>query len=110
MRKKVLLNDNQIDIIINRLVCQLIENHHDFSNTVLIGLQPRGIYLLEKLLNVFGKNHPDKKITSGNLDYSFFRDDFRRNEKLININPSKIEISLFEKVIHQESVYLVTSF
>ena len=95
MQKKVLLNANQIDIIINRLVCQLIENHHDFSNTVLIGLQPRGIYLLEKLLNVFSKNHPDKKITSGNLDYSFFRDDFRRNEKLININPSKIEDVLF---------------
>ena len=83
MQKKVLLNANQIDIIINRLVCQLIENHHDFSNTVLIGLQPRGIYLLEKLLNVFSKNHPDRKITSGILDYSFFRDDFRRNEKLI---------------------------
>ena len=52
MQKKVLLNANQIDIIINRLVCQLIENHHDFSNTVLIGLQPRGIYLLKKLLNI----------------------------------------------------------
>ena len=99
MQKKVLLNANQIDIIINRLVCQLIENHHDFSNTVLIGLQPRGIYLLEKLLNVFGKNHPDKKITSGNLDYSFFRDDFRRNKKLININPSKIDISIENKKV-----------
>ena len=94
MQQKVLLNANQIDIIINRLVCQLIENHHDFSNTVLIGLQPRGIYLLEKLLNVFSKNHPDKKITSGNLDYSFFRDDFRRNEKIIKVKPSNIDISI----------------
>ena len=62
MQKKVLLNANQIDIIINRLVCQLIENHHDFSNTVLIGLQPRGIYLLEKILNVLSEKHADKKI------------------------------------------------
>ena len=76
MQKKVLLNANQIDIIINRLVCQLIENHHDFSNTVLVGLQPRGIYLLEKILNVLSEKHADKKITSGNLDYTFFRDDF----------------------------------
>ena len=59
MQKKVLLNASQIDIIINRLVCQLIENHNDFSNTVLIGLQPRGIYLLDKLLNVFSQNHSD---------------------------------------------------
>ncbi len=56
MQKKVFLNSNQIDIIINRLVCQLIENHNDFNDTVLIGLQPRGIYLLDKILDVFLKN------------------------------------------------------
>ena len=99
MQKKVLLNTNQIDIIINRLVCQLIENHHDFSNTVLIGLQPRGIYLLEKLLSIFSKNHPDIKITSGNMDYTFFRDDFRRNEKTITVKPSNIDISIENKKV-----------
>ncbi len=97
MQKKVLLNASQIDIIINRLVCQLIENHNDFSNTVLIGLQPRGIYLLDKLLNVFSQNYSDIEITSGNLDYSFFRDDFRRNEKTIKVKPSNIDISIENK-------------
>ena len=97
MQKKVLLNASQIDIIINRLVCQLIENHNDFSNTVLIGLQPRGIYLLDKLLSVFSQNHSDIEITSGNLDYSFFRDDFRRNEKTIKVKPSNIDISIENK-------------
>ncbi len=63
MLKKVLLDANQIDIIINRLVCQLIENHNDFTNTVLIGLQPRGIHLLEKLLDVLSKKYKDKIIT-----------------------------------------------
>ena len=99
MQKKILLNANQIDIIINRLVCQLIENHYDFSNTVLIGLQPRGIYLLEKLLSIFSKNHPDIKITSGNMDYTFFRDDFRRNEKTIKAKPSNIDISIESKKV-----------
>jgi len=99
MQKKVLLNANQIDIIINRLVCQLIENHHDFSNTILIGLQPRGIYLLKKLLNIFSKNHPDIKITSRNMDYTFFRDDFRRNEKTIKAKPSNIDISIENKKV-----------
>ena len=99
MQKKVLLNSNQIDIIINRLVCQLIENHNDFTNTVLIGLQPRGIYLLEKLLDVLSKKYADKVITSGNLDYTFFRDDFRRNEKTIKVKPSNIEISIENKKV-----------
>ena len=44
MAKKTLLNAKDIDIILHRLACQLIENHDDFSNTVLIGLQPRGIF------------------------------------------------------------------
>ena len=99
MQKKILLNANQIDIIINRLVCQLIENHNDFNNTVLIGLQPRGVYLLDKLLGVFSENYPDKIITSGNLDYTFFRDDFRRNEKTITVKPSNIDISIENKKV-----------
>ena len=44
MSSKIILNSNQLDILTNRLVCQLIENHNDFSNTVLIGLQPRGVF------------------------------------------------------------------
>ena len=45
MQPKLLLNAHQIDILLHRLACQLIENHRDFSNAVLIGLQPRGVYL-----------------------------------------------------------------
>jgi len=49
MSKKVLLNATEVDIILNRLACQLIENHDDFTNTVLIGIQPRGIFLAERI-------------------------------------------------------------
>ena len=49
MQPKLLLNAHQIDILLHRLACQLIENHRDFSNAVLIGLQPRGVYLLDRL-------------------------------------------------------------
>ncbi|SUZ95982.1 uncharacterized protein METZ01_LOCUS48836 [marine metagenome] len=99
MQKKVLLNSNQIDIIINRLVCQLIENHTDFNDTVLIGLQPRGIYLLDKIIDVFSKKYTNKKIIHRNLDYTFFRDDFRRGEKTINPKSSNIDISIENKKI-----------
>ena len=49
MSKKTLLNSKDIEIILHRLACQLIENHNDFSNTVIIGLQPRGSYLANRL-------------------------------------------------------------
>ena len=49
MSRKTLLNSKDIEIILHRLACQLIENHNDFSNTVLIGLQPRGSFLANRL-------------------------------------------------------------
>ena len=49
MSPKVLLNTKEVNIILHRLACQLIEKHTDFSNTVLIGLQPRGIFLAQRI-------------------------------------------------------------
>lgn len=49
METQVILNAKQFDLTLQRLCRQLIENHNDFSNTVLIGLQPRGIRVLNRL-------------------------------------------------------------
>ena len=49
MSQKVLLTSIEVNIILNRLACQLIENHLDFSNTILIGIQPRGTFLANRL-------------------------------------------------------------
>ena len=81
MQPKLLLNAHQIDILLHRLACQLIENHRDFSNTVLIGLQPRGIYLLDRLNDHLVQHYGIQHLTQGKLDITFFRDDFRRAEK-----------------------------
>ena len=81
MQPKLLLNAHQIDILLHRLACQLIENHRDFSNAVLIGLQPRGIYLLDRLSDRLSKDYGIDSLTIGKLDITFFRDDFRRSDK-----------------------------
>ena len=61
MSKKILLNSKEIHIILHRLACQLIENHNHFKDTVLIGIQPRGVYLAERLVvilkNDYNINH-----------------------------------------------------
>ena len=97
MPKKVLLDSKKIDIILNRLVCQLVENHKDFNNTVLIGLQPRGIFLIEKILEILKKNYPSININSGILDFTFFRDDFRRSEKTLIASSTQINFSVENK-------------
>ena len=80
MAAKILLNEIKVSIILSRLCQQLIERHKDFSNVVLVGLQPRGTSLLEQLLKLL-KEQGLKSIKSGKLDITFFRDDFRRNEE-----------------------------
>ena len=97
MQKKVLLDSKKIDIILNRLVCQLVENHKDFNNTVLIGLQPRGTFLIEKILEIFKKKYPTIIINSGILDFTFFRDDFRRSEKTLKASSTQINFSIENK-------------
>ena len=97
MSNKILLDSKKIEIILSRLVCQLIENHKDFHDTVLLGLQPRGIFLIDKILEIFKRDHPNIEIKSGILDYTFFRDDFRRSEKTLSASSTKIDFSIENK-------------
>ena len=57
MERKQLLTSKELDVILHRLACQLIENHTDFSDTVLIGLQPRGVFLAQRLVAMLGKEY-----------------------------------------------------
>ncbi len=49
MKTSEVLNSLQFAHTIRRLCYQLIENHNDFSNSALIGLQPNGIYVADRL-------------------------------------------------------------
>lgn len=80
MKKQVILNEKQFDLTLQRLCHQLIENHNDFSNTVLIGLQPRGVHVLNRLKTMI-EVKLGKSVQCGNLDITFYRDDFRRRER-----------------------------
>ena len=90
MSRKTLLNSKDIEIILHRLACQLIENHNDFSDTVLIGLQPRGSFLANRLAGLLKNHYNIKDLQLGLLDITFYRDDFRRREE--PLVPTKTEI------------------
>ena len=80
---KQLLNKQEIGITIERLCHQLIENHNDFQNTIIIGVQPRGKFLNQRILNQLKHHAKIKDIQSGNIDISFYRDDLRRRSEPI---------------------------
>ena len=99
MEGKQLLNTNELDVILHRLACQLIENHTDFSEAVLIGLQPRGIFLAQRLVHMLSQEYNVKGIQYGALDITFFRDDFRRGEKPLVANTTDIPFLVENKKV-----------
>jgi pyrimidine operon attenuation protein/uracil phosphoribosyltransferase len=101
MRKKLVLDSDHLDITLSRLSHQLIENHNDFSNTVILGMQPRGIFLAEmihKKLEATCK----RIIHLGYLDTTFYRDDFRRRD-----TPPKASETRVPFVIEEKNVILI---
>ena len=99
MSQKVLLTSKEVNIILHRLACQLIENHNDFKNTILVGIQPRGTFLAERLKTLLEQEYQIKEIALGYLDITFFRDDFRRTEKPLEANKTKINFIVEDKKV-----------
>ena len=97
MKPVVIINSESFKLTIKRLCYQLIENHNNFSDTVIIGLQPRGIYLssrihteLKRILNI-------QDIKLGNLDVTFFRDDIRRRDEVLIPSSTQMDFIIEDK-------------
>ena len=99
MKSKKILNKQQFEITINRLCYQLIENHNDFENSVIIGLQPRGVFLSERICTTLKTLLPKAIILSGNLDITFFRDDFKRRDNPIVPSTTQIDFIIENKQV-----------
>ena len=97
MPPKKILNAKQISTIIHRLSFQLIEDHGDFSNSSIIGIQPRGTTLTKRIVS-FLKSE-SFSVEMGVLDITFFRDDFRRNKKVLKANQTKLDFSIENKTV-----------
>jgi len=96
MQKRNIIDSELLAITIERLCHQLIENHGDFTDSVILGLQPRGISLAERIshkLTAILK----KKISLGYLDATFFRDDFRKHEAPLKANATKVAFPIEDK-------------
>ncbi len=102
MSEKLLLSSKEIKIILNRLVCQLVENHDSFKKTVLIGIQPRGVFLAKRLVSILRNDYNITNFDFGQLDITFYRDDFRRRDS--QLEPNKTNINF---VVENKNVVLI---
>jgi pyrimidine operon attenuation protein / uracil phosphoribosyltransferase len=79
-----ILSEQQLGITIKRLAHQVLENNSDLENTVIIGLQPRGIFLSDRIVEEMQKEMPGTIIQYGKLDITFYRDDIRKQLHVAN--------------------------
>ena len=77
----------------------MIENHNDFSNSVILGIQPRGIYLPQRIAEELKQIIPQANIQNGLLDITFYRDDFRRNDNLLVPSITDIDFIIEDKKV-----------
>lgn len=96
---KTILNEQQLNITLDRLCHQLIENHLSFENTVLIGLQPRGIYLSDRIHKRLKKILLNTDIDYGKLDITFYRDDYHKKGDMPVPNKTDISFSIENKKV-----------
>lgn len=94
---KPILNKELIDITIKRLAQQILENHSDLSEVVIIGLQPRGIFLSDRIFQQVQQLVEGQQIQYGKLDITFYRDDVRNS--LHKANETDIPFSIENKTV-----------
>lgn len=81
---KSILTGQQVALSVKRLAHQILENHLQLKNTVIVGLQPRGIYLSDRIVDELRSLLPSSFISYGKLDITFYRDDVRNTIHLAN--------------------------
>lgn len=101
MAQKIILEKELFNITLHRLCHELIENYQNFEDTVIIGMQSKGVFLARRirqtLLEITGIEVP-----LGYLDVTFYRDDFRRRDAPLKANETRIDF-----VIEDQRVILI---
>jgi pyrimidine operon attenuation protein / uracil phosphoribosyltransferase len=75
---KSILSEQQLSITIRRLTQQILENHLDISNSIFLGVQPRGIFVSDRIVSEIKQQVAQTPIQYGKLDITFYRDDIRK--------------------------------
>ena len=99
MQPRILLDSKKLNLTITRLCHQLIEQHKDFSNSAIVGVQPRGVFLADRIHRKLSEILKKQNIDYGKLDITFHRDDIRLKDKPMLADETTIKFSLEGKNI-----------
>ncbi|MGR3812054.1 bifunctional pyr operon transcriptional regulator/uracil phosphoribosyltransferase PyrR [Jiulongibacter sp. NS-SX5] len=97
-KKRLILSKPLLDVILGRLSQEIIENNGNMENSVIIGLQPRGVFLAKRIVMILEETL-GHKVNHGKLDATFYRDDFRRRESMLTPNSTDINFVIENKKV-----------
>lgn len=102
---KIIHTSEQISLVIKRLAHQIEEQHVNLENTVLIGIQPRGIYLSDQMVQEIRALLPNNNLEYGKLDITFYRDDVRKELHVPNTTNIPFNIENKNVVLIDDVLY-----
>lgn len=102
---KPVLNQQQIQLTVKRLANQILENNVALNNTVLIGIQPRGIFLSDRIVKELSSGIDPQKIRYGKLDITFYRDDIRKELHVPNHTDIRFSIEGQKVILIDDVLY-----
>ena len=99
------MEEKQLMLTLKRLAHELIENHYPFTDTCIIGIQPRGIALSDFITQYIKEIHPEVKVEYGKLDITFYRDDFRGQIHIPSITELSFSIEKKKVILIDDVLY-----
>lgn len=96
--EKELLNEQEIERILNRIVFEILEKNKGAENICLIGIVTGGVFLAERIRRKISEIEK-VDVPVGILDISFYRDDIKTSGKRKNVKPTEIPFSIDDKKV-----------
>ncbi len=93
---RVILDQERFALTIDRLCHQLIETFDRFERTCLVGIQPRGVLLSQRLFHRL-RDLGVEGVEYGKLDITFYRDDFRIRTKPLKASTTEMNFLVEDK-------------
>lgn len=102
---KTILSAQQLALTVKRLAHQILEDHLNLEDTVLVGLQPRGVFLSDRIVAELKKIVDPASIRYGKLDITFYRDDIRKSLHIANQTDIPFDITNKKVVLIDDVLY-----
>lgn len=91
---RVILSSRPFQMALDRLCYALIENYDTFEGACVIGVQPRGVLLADRLVNRLHQILGTTSLRYGKLDITFYRDDFRKQGRPLEASQTVLEFPI----------------